>query len=40
MFDNNPKGEWKAIGGADRDEWNNRQGTLVIEARRFRRGQV
>ena len=39
MFDPNPKGEWKAIGGADRDEWNNRQGTLVIEALASRRNK-
>lgn len=32
VFDPNPKGEWKAIGGANRDEWNHRQGTLLIEA--------
>jgi hypothetical protein len=31
-IDPNPKGEWKALAGADHDEWNNRQGTLVLEA--------
>jgi hypothetical protein len=39
VFDPNPKDEWKAIGGADRDEWNSRQGTLVIEALASRRNK-
>jgi len=37
VLDPTPKGEWKVIGGADRDEWNNRQGTLLIEALASRR---
>lgn len=32
MLDRNPKGTWKVLAGADHDEWNNRQATLVIEA--------
>jgi hypothetical protein len=27
-----PKGEWKALGGSDRDQWNERLSDLVIKA--------
>jgi hypothetical protein len=27
-----PKGKWKALGGGDRDEWNDRLSTLVTRA--------
>jgi len=27
-----PKGEWKALGGSDRDQWNERLSKLVIGA--------
>src|SRR5664279_3830235 len=27
-----PKGKWKALGGGDRDEWNDRLSTLVTKA--------
>jgi hypothetical protein len=27
-----PKGEWKALGGSDRDQWNERLSDLVIGA--------
>jgi hypothetical protein len=27
-----PKGEWKSLGGGDRDEWNNRLSSLVLRA--------
>jgi hypothetical protein len=31
-IDSEPAGKWKMLGGGDRDEWNNRQGILLIEA--------
>ena len=31
-IDRVPKGEWKALGGGDRDQWNERLSTLVIRA--------
>jgi hypothetical protein len=31
-LDPNPKGEWKAVAGADHDEWNLRQARLVLSA--------
>jgi hypothetical protein len=27
-----PKGDWKVLGGGDRDQWNKRLGTLVTSA--------
>jgi hypothetical protein len=31
-LDRSPKGEWKALGGGDRDQWNERLSNLVIRA--------
>jgi hypothetical protein len=31
-LDRSPKGEWKALGGGDRDQWNERQANLVTRA--------
>jgi hypothetical protein len=31
-IDPTPKGEWKVLGGSDRDEWNKRLSTLVVDA--------
>jgi hypothetical protein len=31
-IDSIPKGEWKALGGGDRDQWNERLSTLVVRS--------
>ena len=31
-IDRSPKSEWKALGGGDRDQWNNRLSNLVTRA--------
>jgi hypothetical protein len=36
-LDPNPKGEWKGIAGADHDEWNLRQTSLVLAALPWKR---